>query len=83
MGRKKEEEKQLALANQQVVERLPEDKGALGFAAFAFAFSAGIGIVLAGCPGVTIRENDQTGSNHQRTAQQTYGQTALHGTFFV
>jgi hypothetical protein len=65
------------------VERFPEDKWALGFAAFAFAFSAGIGIVLAGCPGVGIRENDQTGSDHQRAEQQTYGQTALHVPFIV
>lgn len=70
--------------SQQVVcEGFPENKRALRFGAFAFTLTIGGGSVLAGGPGVSIGENDQSGCDHHGGQEQTYGQIAIHGTFFV
>jgi hypothetical protein len=62
-------------------ERFPENKWTLGFASFAFAFAVGGGVILAGCPGMNIGENDQSDSDHQGAHKQPYGQIAFHVTF--
>jgi hypothetical protein len=69
-------------ANQQVMcEGFPENKWALGLAAFAFALTVGGGIIPAGSPGMCIGENDQTDSDRQCAYQQPYSQIRFHLSF--
>jgi hypothetical protein len=55
----------------------------LRFAAFAFAFTVGSGIVLAGCPGMCIRESHETDGYYQGAEEQSYGQIAVHVSFLL
>jgi hypothetical protein len=61
-------------------EGFPKNEWALRFA-FAFALAIGCGVILAGCPGMNIGENDQSYSDHQGAHEQPYGQIAFHVTF--
>ena len=61
----------------------PENKWALGLAGFTFALTVCGRVVLAGCAGAGIGENDQTDGDHQGAHQQSYGQVAFHVAFVL